>query len=62
MKTLQLNRNIGRSKPMWKYTAACRAMNRTGKAGGIDSIRYRCEVLRPKLIPPAKQCGLEDIV
>jgi hypothetical protein len=37
-------------------------MKRTGKSGGIDSIRYRREVLLPKLIPFAKQCGLDFIV
>ena len=37
-------------------------MTRTGKSGGIDAIRYRREVLLPKLIPFAKQCGPDFIV
>jgi hypothetical protein len=62
MQRLRLNHNIGGCKPTWKYTAACRAMKRTSKAGGINAIRYRREVLRPKLIPFAMKCGLEFIV
>ena len=62
MRRLRLSRNVGGPKPKWKYTAARGAMQRTGKAGGIDSIRYRREVLIPKLIPFAKQCGPEYIV
>src|ERR1700730_16681880 len=62
MKRLNMNCNSGSCKPKWKYTAACGAMKRTGKAGGIDAIRYRCEVLIPKLIPFAKKCGPQYIV
>jgi hypothetical protein len=62
MQRLNMNRRPSGRKPIWKYTAARRAMKRTGKAGGIDAIRYRREVLRPKLIPFAKCCGPEFIV
>jgi hypothetical protein len=37
-------------------------MKWTRKAGSIDAIRYRCEVLVPKLIPFAQKCSLEYIV
>lgn len=37
-------------------------MTRTGKASGINAIRYRCEVLIPKLIPFAKRCRLDFTV
>jgi hypothetical protein len=59
MRRLNVNRNPSGRKPTWKYTAKRGAMKRTGKAGGIDAIRYRREVLRPKLIPFAKQCQIE---
>jgi hypothetical protein len=37
-------------------------MKQTRKASGIDAIRYRREVLVPKLIPFAQKCGPEYIV
>jgi hypothetical protein len=40
MRRLNMNRRPGGRKPTWKYTAARGAMMRTGKAGGIDAIRY----------------------
>jgi hypothetical protein len=49
-------------QPTWKFTAANVAMTQIGKAGGIDAIRYRREVLRPKLIPFAKKCRPDFIV
>jgi hypothetical protein len=61
MRRLNMNRNVGGCKPMWKYTAACGAIKRTGKAGGIDAIQYRREVLIPKLILFAKKCGPDFI-
>ena len=57
-----MNRNPSGRKPTWKYTAARRAIKRTSKAGGIDAIRYRREVLVLKLIPFAKKCGPDFIV
>jgi hypothetical protein len=62
MRRLNIRRNPGRRKLTWRFTAAHRAMTRTGKSGGIDAIRYRREVLLPKLIPFAKKCGLDFIV
>jgi hypothetical protein len=62
MRRLNVNRNVSRPKPKWKFTEGRGAMVRKGKAGGIDAIRYRREVLIPKLIPFAKQCGLDYIV
>jgi hypothetical protein len=62
MRRLNINRNPPGRKPTWKFTAARGAMKRTGKAGGIDAIRYRREVLIPKLIPFAKKCGPDFIV
>jgi hypothetical protein len=59
MRRLRLGRNPGGKKPVWKFTAARGAMTRTGKAGGIDAIRYRREVLIPKLIPFAQACMVE---
>jgi hypothetical protein len=49
-------------QPTWKFTASHGAMTQTGKSGGIDAIRYRREVLVPKLIPFAQKCGPEYIV
>jgi hypothetical protein len=37
-------------------------MKQTGKASGINAIRYHHEVLVPKLIPFAQKCGPEYIV
>jgi hypothetical protein len=37
-------------------------MKQTSKASGIDAIRYRREVLIPKLIPFAKKCRPDFIV
>jgi hypothetical protein len=51
IRRLNVNRNPSGRKPQWKYIATQGAMKRTRKAGGIDAIRYRREVLIPKLIP-----------
>jgi hypothetical protein len=37
-------------------------MSLTGKAGGIDAIRYWREALVPKLIPFAKSCRPDFVV
>jgi len=58
MRRLNLNwpgKPDGRT-PVWKFTAARGAMIRTGKAGGIDTIRYCCKVIRPKIKLFAKKC------
>jgi len=62
MRRLNIRRNLGGRKPTWRFTAAHGAMTRTGKSGGIDAIRYRQEVLFPKLILFAKKCSLDFIV
>jgi hypothetical protein len=62
MRRLNIRRNPSGPKPQWKFTRARGAMTRTGKAGGIDAIRYRREVLLPKLVPFAKKCGPQYIV
>jgi hypothetical protein len=60
IRRLNINRKPRDRKPTWKYTPACGAMTRTGKAGGIDAIQYCREVLKPKLIPFARCCMLEQ--
>jgi DDE superfamily endonuclease len=64
MQRLNMNRpgRPGGKQPTWKFTAAHGAVTRTGKAGGIDAIRYRREVLVPKLIPFAKKCSPDFMV
>jgi hypothetical protein len=62
IRRLNVNRNVSKPKPKWKFTKGKGAMVRKGKASGIDAIRYRQEVLIPKLIPFAKQCSLDYIV
>lgn len=58
MSRLNMRWKPPRREPKRRYTAAHRAMTRTGKAGGIDAIHYRREVLIPKLIPFTKRCKL----
>jgi len=62
MRRLNINRVPSGPKPTWKFTEARGAMVRKGKGKGIDAIRYRREVLIPKLVPFAKQCGPGYIV
>jgi hypothetical protein len=38
MRQLNINRNLSRRKPTWKFTEARGAMVRKGKASGIDAI------------------------
>jgi hypothetical protein len=54
-----MNRSLEGKKPIWKFIAARGAMTRKGKAGGIDAIRYRREILIPKLIPFAQECMVD---
>jgi hypothetical protein len=62
MKHLNVNRNLSRPKPKWKFTEANGAIVQKGKASSINAIQYRWEVLIPKLIPFAKQCSPDYIV
>jgi len=59
IRRLNVSRNLPGPKPKWKFIEAYGAIVRKGKAGGIDAIRYRQEVLIPKL---AKRCGPDYIV
>jgi hypothetical protein len=51
MRRMNINQRLRGRKLVWKYIAAYRAMTQNGTKGGIDAIRYRREVLIPKLIP-----------
>lgn len=60
MKRLGL-RAKGGLKPQWKWTKKTGKLAR-GSKGGIDWYRYQQEVLIPKLLPFAKECGPEALV
>jgi hypothetical protein len=62
IRQLNINYNVSKPKPKWKFTKARGAMVRKGKASSINAIRYHQEVLILKLIPFAKQCSLDYIV
>ena len=49
-------RNKPGAKPKWKWDKKHGKLVRDGTAGGIDWWRYYSEVVRPKMIPFAKEC------
>jgi transposase len=59
VRRLRIDRNNPGRKPVWKHTKVNGAILRTKGKGGIDWYRYQQEVLKPKLIPFAKECMKE---
>ena len=60
MRRLKL-RGIGGKPPQWKWDAKHGKLTRRDGAG-VDWYRYQKEILIPKLIPYAKECGCDTIV
>jgi hypothetical protein len=60
MRRLKL-RGIGGKPPQWKWDAKYGKLTRRDGAG-VDWYRYQKEILIPKLIPYAKECGCDTIV
>ena len=52
-------RNLGGTKPIWKFTAATGKITISGKKGGITWYRYQKQVLIPKLLKFAQECKME---
>ena len=49
-------RNLGGTKPKWRWDAKHGKLEREIAKGGIDWYRYQTVVVQPKLIPFAKEC------
>ena len=49
-------RNKRGKKPQWRFTKATGKVVRGGKKGGIDWYRYHNNVVKPLLLPFAKEC------
>ena len=55
IRRINLDRNPGGKKPVWRHAKENGAVTR-GKGNGIDWWRYQKTILIPKLIPFAKKC------
>lgn len=56
IRRLRVDKNNPGRSPVWQHTKATGAITRAKGKGGIDWYRYQIEVLKPKLIPFAKEC------
>ena len=60
MRRLKL-RNLPGTKPQWKWDVRHGKLTRR-EGSGVDWYRYQKEILIPKLIPFAKECGKDALV
>ena len=55
-------KNMGGTKPVWKWDQKYGKIVRNAKKGSIDWYRYQTVILLKLLIPFAKLCGPEALV
>ena len=56
MRRLNITRNLGGTKPKWKWCEKTGKLERKASRGGIDWYRYYKVILEKKLLPFAQQC------